>query len=596
MAREGLTPLLFCAGLLFGVVPAVPAAPPEGADAKFQTLLVVQRALEQGRACLQRGDYQAAVYVLESQVAYIDGSRDYLAVLREAYRGYVRELQQNNRLQEVPLYQGRLQILDPGTRLDPSLPRPAAPAPVPTGGSPGAVGASSPPTPPPQGEKAGGGPPVATATGAAPSLAALAATTMPPGGNPHGPPAAPPTAPVARGVPPEGPDQLPRSAPGDPFADSNSRPKESPRALVARAGHEFLQKHYETASRLYEQAHQADANATAGSRDQWAYCKLHAVVEALGRQATPTSELEAEVRRALAMTSAPELEKFGQDLLRRIQEGRPGAAPAPADNTTVEVRHTPAQGQGWAIAETTNFRVHHRQSPELAEKVAHIAEATRVAMSRKWFGDVPPAWTPRCEIWLHPTAQDYTKATPAPAWSPGHSTMHAEGERVLERRMDLRCDAPHLLEGVVPHETTHIVLCGRFGRFTVPRWVDEGVAVLTEPRELIEMHLRNLPRHRQEQTLFPLVQLTKFYTNYPDGRSIGPFYAQSVSLVEFLSSQPGGPREFIQFVRDGLAGGYEAALRKHYGIQGFEDLEKRWQQHAFTATTTAARISNRHMR
>jgi hypothetical protein len=586
MAREGLTPLLFCAGLLFGVVPAVPAAPPEGADAKFQTLLVVQGALRQGRDCLQRGDYQAAVYVLESQIAHIDGSREYLAALREAYRGYVRELQQKNRPpEEVQLYLTRLQILDPGVRLDPPAPRPTVPAPAATGGPPVAKVSPSLQTPLPQGEWGDkGGPPVPAAT--APSVAALAAATKPPGGGTSGPQPGAPAAPTARGMRPEEPERLP-----DPFADSNSRPKESPRALVARAGQEFTQKHYAEAARLYEQAHQADANATKGSSDQWAYCKLHAVVEALGRQTRPTAELEAEVRRALAMTSAPELEKFGKDLLHRIQEGRTGSAPAPADNAKVEVRHTPAGSQGWAIAETTNFRIHHRQKPELAEKVAHIAEATRVAMSRKWFGDVPPAWTPRCDVWLHPTARDYTRATPAPVWSPGHSTMHAEGERVLERRMDLRCDAPHLLEGVVPHETTHLVLCGRFGRFTVPRWVDEGVAVLTEPRELVEMHLRNLPRHRQEQTLFPLVQLTKFYDQYPDARSIGPFYAQSVSLVEYLSSQPGGPREFIQFVRDGLNGGYDAALRKHYGIQSFEDLEKRWQQHAFTATTTAARIN-----
>jgi hypothetical protein len=394
------------------------------------------------------------------------------------------------------------------------------------------------------------------------------------------PPAQAPAGPLVRGVPPDG---------EDPFADSNVRQTESPRALVARAGQEFAQKHYAAAARLYEQAHQIEANATAASRDQWSYCKLHAVVEALQRDGPPPADLEAEVKRALAMTSAPKLDEFGKDLLRRVQERR-SEARTPADSSKADVRHTAAQGSGWAVAETTNFRIFHRQAPEFAEKVALIAESTRVAMARKWFGEVPPAWTPRCDVYLYATAQEYTRATPAPSWSPGHSTMHAEGDRVVVRRMDLRCDAPHLLDGVVPHETTHIVLCGRFGRFTVPRWVDEGVAVLTEPRELVDLHLHNLPRHRQEKTLFSLSQLLKFYDKYPDARSIGPFYAQSVSLVEFLSSQPGGPRVFVQFVRDGLEGGYEAALAKHYGIQGFADLEQRWQQHAF-GTTTAARMS-----
>jgi hypothetical protein len=524
-------------------------------ETKLRTQLAVQKALQQGRDSLQRGNYQAAVYVLEGQIARISGSREYLTALCEAYRGYLRELRQNNRPDEVEVYLARLQILDPGARLDNIPVRPAPPPPAPVAAAPSST---------------------------APPIAALAGATPPPGGRAPVPAAEKlaPAAPLARGVPPEG---------EDPFAESNVRQTESPRALVARAGQEFASKHYAAAARLYDQAHQADPNSTAGSRDQWAYCKLNAVFEAMKRDGPVPADLEAEVRRALAMTTAPKLEEFGKDLLRRVQERRTEAR-TPADSATAEVKHTPAQGAGWAIAETANFRIFHRQSPDFAEKVAHIAESARVAMSRKWFGDMPPAWTPRCDVYLHATAKEYSQATPAPSWSPGHSTMHAEGDRVVVRRMDLRCDAPHLLEGVVPHETTHIVLCGRFGKYTVPRWVDEGVAVLTEPRELVELHLRNLPRHRQDQTLFPLAQLLKFYDKYPDARSIGPFYAQSVSLVEYLSSLPGGPRVFIQFVRDGLEGGYEAALAKHYGIQGFADLEQLWQQHAF-GTATAARMS-----
>ncbi len=601
MAREGLTPILFCAGLLFGVVPAIPAASPEEMEAKLRRQLAVQAALEKGVASLQRGNCEAAVFILESQIAYIGGSREYLAALREAYRGYIRELQQNNRPEEVPVYLERLKILDRGVQLDPPAPRvPAATPPaVATSGPPAGTPPATPSRPPDAVNPATPAvPPVAAGTtgvspapaGTAPPIAALAGAAMPPGARaPETPPDRPAPS-TARGSMPDGPE-LPRSSAGDPFADSNSRPTESPRALVARAGQEFAQGRYAAAARLYQQAHQAEANSTSGSLDQWAYCKMHAVVESFERQDVPAADLEAEVRRALAMTKAPKLEDFGKDLLRRIREGRSGSKPAPANSGTVEVRHTPAQGEGWAVAETTNFRIHHRQSPEMAEKIAHIAESTRAAMSRKWFGDVPADWTPRCEVYLHPTARDYARETGAPLWSPGHSSMEARGDRVLVRRMDLSLDVPRLLDAVVPHETTHILLCGRFGKFIVPRWVDEGVAVLTEPRDRIELHLRNLPRHRQEQTLFPLVQLTKFYEKYPEERLVGPFYAQSVSLVEFLSAQPGGPREFIRFVRDGLEGGYDAALRKHYGIQGFEDLEKRWQQHAFTTATTASRIN-----
>jgi hypothetical protein len=222
--------------------------------------------------------------------------------------------------------------------------------------------------------------------------------------------------------------------------------------------------------------------------------------------------------------------------------------------------------------------------------VARAAEATRLAMTVHWFGEQPGPWNPRCDVYLHATAADYARETRAPQVSPGHSTTQTEGERVVLRRIDLRCDAPHLIDAVLPHETTHVVLRGRFGRFTVPRWADEGMAVLSEPRERVEPHLNNLPRHRQEHTLFSMAELLKMLDKYPDARSIGPFYAQSVSVVEFLSAQPGGPRGFTQFLRDGLEGGFEAALQRHYHIDSYAELDRLWQQHAFGSPNTSARL------
>ena len=87
------------------------------------------------------------------------------------------------------------------------------------------------------------------------------------------------------------------------------------------------------------------------------------------------------------MTQAPKLEEFGKDLLRRIQERKAGTA-APADAGTVEVHHTPAQGQGLGGRRDDELPgLPLARRPELAEKVAHIAESTCVAMSRKWFGE-----------------------------------------------------------------------------------------------------------------------------------------------------------------------------------------------------------------
>ncbi len=194
----------------------------------------------------------------------------------------------------------------------------------------------------------------------------------------------------------------------------------------------------------------------------------------------------------------------------------------------------------------------------MAERVARIAERTRAAMARKWFGEDAAPWSPRCNIYLYATAEEYARATGAPAMHPGHSRM--EFDRVL---------------------------AGRFGKHQVPRWADEGMAVLTEPQARIDLHLHNLPKHRRERELFTLLQLVKM-NDYPHPRYIGPFYAQSVSLVDFLSKQPGGPRVFTQFLRDGLDEGFEPALRRHYHIQSFDELEQRWLQHAFGPANPAS--------
>jgi hypothetical protein len=141
----------------------------------------------------------------------------------------------------------------------------------------------------------------------------------------------------------------------------------------------------------------------------------------------------------------------------------------------------------------------------------------------------------------------------------------------------------------LPHETTHVVLAGRFGKHQVPRWADEGIAVLTEPAAKVEMHRKNLARSRDEQQLFAVRDLMSL-DDYPQPRRVGAFYAQSVSLVEFLAKE-GGPVTFARFVRDGLENGYETALRKHYRYRSFDELQESWTRHAFGSAGSAVTAS-----
>jgi tetratricopeptide (TPR) repeat protein len=523
MARIGL--LSLCAGVVIvaGPLTWLPHSLGEDRNDAVANALAVQTALTHAKSHLEHANPKAAVYELEKELARINGNREYLAVLREAYRAHIRELRLANQEEQAQQYQRRLLILDPGANLDP-VPKTvvAAPAAKPIAREP-----------------------------AKPAVTARA------------------------------------QADDDPFQDDGHT--KQARQLVDKAKEEFTKRHYGVASQLFEQACQTDKNLADGCRDYWAYCKLHQVTERLNEENGPVPQgLEQEVRVALAM--APRLEKIANELLKKIEErrGQTNGAAASATAVTavtpqqlphVQVTHGAKTPEGWSLAETTNFRVFHTQSQEVAERAAQILEHTRTRMQQKWFAQAGPKWNPKCDVFLHATGEDYSRNTPVPASSPGHSEIKSEGSRIIVRRIHVHMDVPDALTAVLPHETTHVVLAGGFGTYQVPRWVDEGVAVLTEPREKIEKHLHNLPHFLQERQLFGVKQLVQM-EEYPDPRYIGPFYAQSVSLVEFLSRQK-TPEVFTQFVYEGLRGGYEPALKRIYGFKDFSELEQRWEQYAF---------------
>ena len=111
-------------------------------------------------------------------------------------------------------------------------------------------------------------------------------------------------------------------------------------------------------------------------------------------------------------------------------------------------------------------------------------------------------------------------------------------ERVIQRRIDLHCDVADMITHVLPHETTHAVLIGRFGRHLLPRWADEGMAILSEPRAKVQRYLKNVPSLRSRHELFSVSELMAL-SDYPESRRVTAFYVQSISLVDFLCSQQG---------------------------------------------------------
>jgi len=538
-------------------------------DSRKINTLAVQQAMAAAQQHLREHQPKKAVDLLEEQLNRAGGNPGYLDLLRDAYCRFIRQMFLENQATVAQRYLQRLSILDPAEARKLSVP--ANPEPVKFTALekkkvemplPNFVAAQT---------------PQAQAMPQAQALPQAPAAPRPPqviasAGEPK---------PTARGKI--------EDAAADPFDLSNEQKPagfdavQHATKLLALANQEFTQRRYKEARRYYEQACRADGRCAEMCRDSFAYCMLNDVVEHLNQPnlgGKSIHDLQQDVQGA--MNLAPRLQPTAQWLLGQINQrhsASTAATPGNLPEPPVAMHHYGRNPQGWHVTETPHFRIFHNQQRDLVERVAAVAERTRVEMQRKWFASERCDWHDKCELVLHATAEEYSRLTGVPTASPGHSRIEHDPatQRVIGRRLDLHVDNPSMLEAVLPHEATHCVLAGQFGPYQVPRWADEGMAVLSEPRDKVEQHRRNLLKAAQGGELFNLKELMEL-DNYPKQRQVGVFYAQSVSLVEYLVQQR-GPTTLAEFVRDGLRQGYDAALRKHYGCD-FATLQQQWQTHA----------------
>jgi hypothetical protein len=247
----------------------------------------------------------------------------------------------------------------------------------------------------------------------------------------------------------------------------------------------------------------------------------------------------------------------------------------------------------WEVLETPNFRIFHHNAT-LAESAGQVAESVRIVQAKRWKSPaLQRPWTPPCELYLYPTGKALALETKQPESSPGFSTMMCNGNRVVARRTNLRADHPRVLTAILPHEVTHVVLADLFTTQQIPRWADEGMAVLAEPRAEQQVRADELEEPLEAGRIFDLSKLMAM--DYPAAKDWSLYYAQSVSLTRFLVEQ-GPPEQFVQFVRDSQRDGVEGALKSVYRIGGFPDLQERWLVYARrqTASLSQARREPRN--
>ncbi len=142
------------------------------------------------------------------------------------------------------------------------------------------------------------------------------------------------------------------------------------------------------------------------------------------------------------------------------------------------------------------------------------------------------------------------------------------------RRLHLRTDDAARIDKLLVHELTHVVLADYFAKHQIPRWADEGIAVLSEPAERRTKLREWLNEEAQQGRQFSLRELT-MHRSVPQDKRLGElFYAQSAALVEFLLTERNlSESELLQFVSDSETHGFPEAARRQFA----DTLADRWE-------------------
>ncbi|MFN4259953.1 MAG: hypothetical protein ACK4RK_11725 [Gemmataceae bacterium] len=215
---------------------------------------------------------------------------------------------------------------------------------------------------------------------------------------------------------------------------------------------------------------------------------------------------------------------------------------------------------------TTNFVV-EAATPQIAQQVGQLAERYRREKALEWLGQEMPPWPQPCPLRVTVTMGGAGGATSF-AFDP-------RGGPVLSQQMQIEGSLERVLNSVLPHEVTHTVFAFHFRR-PVPRWADEGGAVLSEDdaertrhdrlcRQILNTPGRAMPLRR----LFALKE-------YPS--DVMALYAQGFSVTSFLVGNS-DRQTFLRFVGHGMAYGWDSAAQHYYRYRNVEELEQAWLDH-----------------
>jgi hypothetical protein len=190
------------------------------------------------------------------------------------------------------------------------------------------------------------------------------------------------------------------------------------------------------------------------------------------------------------------------------------------------------------------------------------AERHRKAQAIGWLGKELPPWPEPCPLHVKITLNGTGGAT----------SFAFENGKILSRNMNLEGSLDRILVNCLPHEVAHTVLADHF-RTPLPRWADEGAAVLSEDEEERERHGKLAMQIAR--TPGRLMALRRLFALRDFPQDVMVLYAQGYAVTQYLVDKK-DRKTFLKFVKQGMDDGWDKAVQTHYGYRNVEALEDEW--------------------
>jgi hypothetical protein len=229
----------------------------------------------------------------------------------------------------------------------------------------------------------------------------------------------------------------------------------------------------------------------------------------------------------------------------------------------------------WNIEKSDHFIVYYQDIPQqyvdkLIEKAEYFYNSIVDALGFTRFDNFW-TWDDRCKIYIYPSQEEYQKNTGLPRWSEA-------SVNVRDKIINTYFQEEDFYESLLPHELGHVVFRQYVGvNIQLPLWLDEGVACMQEGSKSRRLALAR--KLLGSHSFIPLDQLMGKggRMSFRDIIAPGPFYAESLSLVDFLLTEY-GKEKFVDYCRelkDNKKNWLESLLI-NYDFKDVPDMNAKW--------------------